>query len=78
MAVRDGPTACRAAAGQPNPVTPMSTGRGGLDRISEPGTGLGTWIRPDNSRQLKDLSPQVLHLRNQKQILPIRHRKDGI
>ena len=65
-------------AGQPNPVTPMEYGRGGLDRISEPGTGLGTWIRPDNSRQLKDLSPEVLHLRGQKQILPIRHRQDGI
>ena len=61
-------------AGQPNPVTPMSTATGGLDRISDPGTGLSTWIRPDKSRQLKDLSPQVLHLRDQKQTLPIRHR----
>ena len=79
MAVRDGPTACRAAGWPAQPGNPdEGRGRGGLDRIGEPGTGLGTWIRPDNSRQLKDLSPQVLHLRDQKQILPIRHRKDGI
>jgi hypothetical protein len=35
------------------------------------------WL-PHQSRQLKDPSPEVLHLRGQKQILATRHRQDGI
>jgi hypothetical protein len=53
-----------------------------IDRIGEAGWKLGIGIismgLPHDGRQLKDLSPQVLHLRGQKQIPPIRHRQDGI
>ena len=45
-------------------------GEAPIDGIREPAAGLGIGIRPsDNSRQLKNLSPQVLYLRSQKQIL---------
>ena len=82
----DRETAVPVAPGLPRGLPASPTGlpvrppaEATIDRISEPGARLGTRIRPpDNSRQLKDLSPQVLHLWGQKQILPIRHRQDGI
>lgn len=78
-AVPVGPRLARRSAGQPNRASHPRPAEAPIDRISEPGAGLGTGIRPsDNSRQLKDLSPEVLHLRGQKQILPIRHRQDAI
>ena len=33
---------------------------------------------PNDGRQLEHLSPQVLYLWSQKQVLSIRHRQDGI
>ncbi len=53
-----------------------------INRIGEPGSELGAGITrirlPDKSRQLEHPSPQILYLSSQKQILPIRHRQDGI
>jgi hypothetical protein len=51
-------------------------------QIGEPGLTLGIGIismgLPHDGCQLEHLSPQVLHLSNQNQVLPIRHRESGI
>ena len=52
------------------------------DRIGEAGLelGIGTISMglPHDGRQLEHLLPQVLYLLSQKQVLPTRHRQNGI
>ena len=79
MAVPNEPHGLQARPASQPPIGKPQGAPAGSQSTASASLALGLGIRPaDDRRQLKHLSPQVLHLRSQKQILAILHRQNGI